>query len=176
MHLVRIGILGHVGRFRSAGGVRHPRGARVVARTARGLEVGEVLGDSDRVGAADGEVLRRMTPQDELLAERLARRGDEAYEACVRLLAERGVAAVLTDAELLFDGRGLYFHFLGDPPAEAEALTAELAETYEAVAQIGRFAETLTEGCGPGCGTEEAKGQGGCDSCTTCAVASACKK
>ena len=112
-----------------------------------------------------------MATQDELLAERLDRRRDEAYDACVALLAERGVPAVLTDVELLFDGRGLYFHFLGDPPPEAEALTAELAEAYEATAQIGRFAETLAEGCGPGCGTAEAKGQGGCDSCSTCAVA-----
>ncbi|MEM8865442.1 MAG: PSP1 C-terminal domain-containing protein [Planctomycetota bacterium] len=175
MHLIRVGILGHVGRFRSADATRYPRGARVIVRTARGTEIGEVLADATP-GDTDGMVLRGMTTQDELLATRLARRSDEAYEACVQLLAERGVAAVLTDTELLFDGRGLYFHFLGEPPAEAEALTAELAEAYEAKAQIGRFAETLAEGCGPGCGTEEAQGQGGCDSCVSCAVASACKK
>ena len=183
MQLVRVGILGHVGRFRSTDGVRYPRGARVIVRTARGLEVGEILGSSageatssGNGGPADGQLLRGMTAQDELLAARLAGRSDEAYEACVSVLAERGVNAVLTDTELLFDGASLYFHFLGAPPAEAETLTAELAEAYEAKAQIGRFAQTLSEGCGPGCGTEAAKGQGGCDSCATCAVASACKK
>lgn len=176
MHLIRVGALGHIGRFRSATGVRCGRGDQVIVRTARGLEIGELLGAAETSGASDGELLRVMSPQDELLAERLASRSRQAYDACARLLAERGVSAVLTDAELLFDGRGLYFHFLGDPPSEAETLTAELAEAYEATAQIGRFAEALTEGCGPGCGTEEAKGQGDCDSCTTCAVASACKK
>ena len=40
--------------------------------------------------------------------------------------------------------------------------------------EFRRFADTLSEGCGPGCGTEEAMGQGGCESCTSCAVASAC--
>lgn len=176
MPIVRVGNLGHVGRFRSAVGVLCRRGERVIVRTARGLEIGEVLEASEAGGTSDGELLRKMSKQDELLAERLASRSNEAYQACAGLLAERGVPAVLTDVELLFDGRGLYFHFLGDPPPEAEALTAELAEAYEATAQIGRFAETLAEGCGPGCGTEEAKGQGGCDSCTSCAVAAACKK
>ncbi len=103
-----------------------------------------------------------MTPQDHLLAARLDQRRDEAYDACVAMLAEEGHSAVLMDVEHLFDGRGLYFHFLGDVPPEVEQLTTQLAEAYEAKAQIGRFAETLSEGCGPGCGTEEAKGQGGC--------------
>lgn len=175
MHLVRIGIHGHVGRFSTRDATRYPRGTRVITRTPRGIEAGEVLGETGR-GEPDGELVRAMTVEDDLLADRLNRRSGEAYEACVRLLAERGVDAVLTDAELLFDGRGLYFHFLGEPPAEAESLTAELAAAYEAEAKIGRFAETLAEGCGPGCGTEEAKGQGGCDSCISCAVASVCKK
>lgn len=175
MHFVRVGLHGQIGRFRAADSARHPRGARVVVRTTRGLEVGEVLTEAGD-GEPDGDLLRAMTPQDELLAERLAARAGEAYQACVGLLAERGVDAVLTDAELLFDGRGLYFHFLGDPPPEAETLTAELADAYEATAEIGRFAQTLEEGCGPGCGTEEAKGQGGCDACVSCAVATACKK
>ncbi|MEN1681065.1 MAG: PSP1 C-terminal domain-containing protein [Planctomycetota bacterium] len=183
MHLVRVGVHGQIGRFRTPDGARHPRAARVVVRTARGLEIGEVLGQSQggqsqghSAGSeADGELLRAMTPQDELLAQRLANRAGEAYQACASLLEERGVAAVLTDTELLFDGRGLYFHFLGDPPPEAEQLTAELAEAYEATAEIGRFAQTLEEGCGPGCGTEEAKGQGSCDSCVSCALADACK-
>lgn len=177
MHLARVGILGQIGRFRSTDAVRYPRGSRVILRTARGLEIGEVLGDgSMESGEADGELLRGMTSQDQMLAERLANRSDEAYEACVALLREHNLNAVLTDVELLFDGRGLYFHFLGEVPPQVEALTAELAEAYEAKAQIGRFAETLSEGCGPGCGTDEAQGQGGCASCVSCAVSSACKK
>ena len=176
-HFVRVGLHGDVGRFRSTDSARYPRGERVVVWTGRGLEVGEVLSAADSAEAApDGELLRAMTSQDDLLAQRLEQRRGEAYNACVALLAERGLDAVLMDVEHLFDGSGLYFHFLGDVPPEVEALTAELSEAYEAKAQIGRFAQTLTEGCGPGCGTEEAKGQGGCDSCASCAVASACKK
>ncbi|WP_197528205.1 PSP1 C-terminal domain-containing protein [Posidoniimonas polymericola] len=176
-HFVRVGLHGDVGRFRSTDSARYQRGRRVIVRTSRGLETGEVLSVAESAESQpDGDLLRAMTSQDHLLAERLEQRRGEAYDACVRLLAERRLQAVLMDVEHLFDGQGLYFHFLGDVPPEVEALTAELSEAYEAKAQIGRFAETLSEGCGPGCGTEEAKGQGGCDSCAGCAVASACKK
>lgn len=176
-HFVRVGFYSQVGRFRSTDSVCYARGNRVIVRTQRGLEVGEVTGSAeDDDVATDGVILRGMTPEDHLLVTRLDQRRTEAYEACVRLLAERRILAALMDVELLFDGQGLYFHFLGDPPEEVEGLMEELTQTYETKAQIGRFAETLTEGCGPGCGTEEAMGQGGCDSCVSCAVASTCKK
>lgn len=177
-HLVRVGAMGQVGRF-AAGDARHyPRHSRVIVRTRRGLEVGLVLalpdGRDDPRGFADGELLRGVTVQDELLLARLERDRQQAYAACAALLAKHGVPAVLVDVEHLFDGQGLFFYFLGEVPAELETYTEELAEAYEANVQFRKFTETLIEGCGPGCGTEEAKGQGGCDSCTSCAVASAC--
>jgi hypothetical protein len=76
------------------------------------------------------------------------------------------------DVEQLFDGRTLAFYFLGEITPEIEAMTEELAELYEAQVQVRKFADTLTTGCGPGCGTEEA---GGCKTCATgCAVAGLC--
>ena len=42
-HLVRVGALGHVGRFTAVDAVRYPRDSRVVVRTGRGLELGEVF-------------------------------------------------------------------------------------------------------------------------------------
>jgi cell fate regulator YaaT (PSP1 superfamily) len=176
-HLVRYGLLGHVGRFTTVDAVRYARRSRVVIRSSRGVEVGEVLAGPDEqgaVGEAAGQILRRMSIQDDLLEARLDRRRHEAYHACDKLLAEAGVTAALVDVEHLFDGEGLFFYFLGDPPAAAGDITRRLAETYEAAVEFRKFAETLSEGCGPGCGTEEAKGQGGCASCTSCAVASAC--
>ena len=175
-YLVRVGLLGQVGRFSSADASAYRRGMRVVCRTARGLETGEVLAEAEapQVRDGDGMILRRVTVEDDLLLERLERHRDEAFEACNRLLRERGVPAVLMEVEHLLDGASIYFYFLGEPPAEADAITAELAEAYEAKVQFRRFADTLTEGCGPGCGTEDA--ENGCGAtCSTCAVASACK-
>lgn len=169
--------MGHVGRFRAADAGRYARSQRVIVRSERGLEIGEVMaheGDAPG-GEADGDLLRRMTAQDDLLAERLYRNRDAAYESCVRLLEERGSSAVLLDVEHLFDGRGLYFYFLGEVDPAGEAISAELADAYDAEARFGQFAQTVEEGCGPGCGTEDAvNGCGSSGGCSTCAVASAC--
>jgi hypothetical protein len=115
-----------------------------------------------------------MTAQDQLLEARLRKNRLAAYAACSERLAERGIGATLVDVEHLFDGRGLYFYFLGDVPAEVDALTTELATLYDAEVQFQRFAETLTAGCGPDCGTQRAEGHG-CGSCGTgCAISAAC--
>ena len=87
---VRVGVLGQVGRFASADGGTWSRGCRVICRTARGLEVGEVLGvqlQDKGLSTADGSVLRALTPADDLLLERLERNRQQAFAACVERLA-----------------------------------------------------------------------------------------
>ncbi len=170
--------MGQVGRFAAVDAMRYPRRSRVIVRTRRGLELGEVLcppedSDDGRTDA-DGDLLRGVTIQDELLQARLEKNRQEAYTACATMLAKNGIPAVLVDVEHLFDGQGLFFYFLGDVTPELETYTSRLAEAYEAKVQFRKFTETLIEGCGPGCGTEEVKGRGGCESCSSCAVASAC--
>jgi cell fate regulator YaaT (PSP1 superfamily) len=177
-HLVRVGAMGQVGRFAAVDAVRYPRHSRVVVRTRRGLEVGQVLSSPDERDDprefADGEILRGMTVQDELLHSRLEKHRQEAYAACSALLAQNGVRTVLVDVEHLFDGQGLFFYFLGDVNRAIESFTEQLAAAYETKVQFRKFTETLIEGCGPGCGTDEVKGRGGCDTCSSCAVSGAC--
>jgi cell fate regulator YaaT (PSP1 superfamily) len=176
-HFVRVGAIGHVGRFTAVDAVRYPRGLRVIVRTSRGLETGEVLAPCDEAvarGESDGAILRAVTVEDQLLESRLEKNRDRAFIACQRRLGELGLGATLLDVEHLFDGRSLFFYFLGEVTAEVEAFTQQLAEAYDSVAKFRQFADTMTAGCGPGCGTEEASGQG-CTSCATgCAVAGAC--
>jgi hypothetical protein len=176
-HFVRVGALGHVGRFTSVDAVGYPRGARVIVRSGRGLETGEVLAPcTERIerGQSDGAILRGMTVEDHLLEARLQKNRDRAFAACLRRLDELGIDATLLDVEQLFDGRTLFFYFLGEVTPAIERATQELAEAYESVAQTRDFARAMTVGCGPGCGTEEAAGQG-CIGCATgCAIAGAC--
>ena len=175
-HLVRVGAFSQVGRFASVDAARYPRGARVVLRTTRGLEVGDVLAPPASESAAefDGVIVRGMTIEDQLLEVRLRKNREAAYAACACRLAELRLDVALVDVEHLFDGRTLVFYFLGRQPPELETVTSELAAIYDTQVQFQAFATTLTEGCGPGCGTEEATGQG-CQSCATgCAVAGAC--
>lgn len=176
-HLVRYSMLGQVGRFASVDAIRYPRRTRVIVRSSRGLEIGEVLAPpepTERPEETAGQILRRVTVEDDLLIARLEKYRHEAFAACSDLLAAESVPAVLIDVEHLFDGQGLFFYFLGEVPSSAQGVIERLAETYETKVEFRKFTETLTEGCGPGCGTEEAMGQGGCASCTSCAVASVC--
>ncbi len=176
-HLVRVGSLGRVGRFTAVDGTCYPRHARVVLRTARGLELGEVLSppaDEPDAARADGSILRGVTMADQLLEARLERNRQEAFDACADRLRQLEAPPVLMEVEHLFDGQSLYFYFLGETTSEVEALTAELAELYDAQVQFRKFSETVSAGCGPDCGTPSASG-GGCTSCATgCAVAGAC--
>jgi cell fate regulator YaaT (PSP1 superfamily) len=165
--------MGHVGRFASLDAVRYERASRVIVRTQRGLETGEVLsrGDDVHLSQTDGVILRGMTVEDDLLEGRLIRHKHQAFQACTRRIAELRLPVTLMDVEHLFDGRSLFFYFLGDPPPELDGVLAELTEVYDANVQFRRFSDTLTAGCGPDCGTKD----GGCgESCGSCAIAGAC--
>ena len=163
--------MGNIGRFRSSLGFT--RGTSVVCRTPRGLEQGEVMGPV-KSGEFDGTVIRLLTSEVHLLSARLQLHADEAFAACHQLLVEVPNCPSLFDVELLFDGQGLYFYFLGDVPPEVDAMTSRLAEAFEAKAQIARFVDTLEAGCGPDCGTENGSGCGS-TGCGSCAVAEVCR-
>ena len=178
VHLLRVGALGNVGRFLSVDAVRYPRGSRVVARTARGLETAQVLthgGGHSPSASLDGSILRGMTVEDDLLVARLHKYRHKAYSACAARLTEMGLGVTLMDVEPLFDGKTLVFYFLGERPPELQGLIDELTELYEAKVQFRRFTEVATAGCGPGCGTDQATG-GGCGTACGggCALAGAC--
>ncbi len=181
IHLVQIGVLGHIGRFTAADGRRRQPGCAVICRTRRGLEAGTVLkalepespfavpGDD----ACDGQLVRRVTPDDRLILKRIERFRDRAFEACTELIRQHRLPAVLMDAEQLFDGQTLYFYFLGEVTDDLNRLTDELAETWEARVRFRQFTERLSQGCGPDCGT----GAAGCGTrgCSTCSLQSGCR-
>ncbi len=168
--------MAQIGRFHSAEGVAFPRGARVIVRTRRGLETGQVLSDASVASPddLDGQLLRGMTVEDDLLDARLSKNRHDAYEACASRIDRLGLPVALMDVEHLFDGQTLLFYFLGEITPELDAITGELTELYETKVQFREFAEAVEQGCGPGCGTEQAEGAG-CGSCSTgCTLASAC--
>ncbi|QDS89781.1 hypothetical protein EC9_39810 [Rosistilla ulvae] len=170
-YLVRSGAWGEISQHRPVDGNAYRRGDRVICETARGLEIGEVVTEVDSDASA-GLILRRMTDQDELLQKRLERYKRKAVQECRDRLTAAGIDAVLLEVEQLFDGRTLFFHFLGETNADVEAITNELADAYEQHVRSRHFAKLLREGCGPDCGTKEG---GGCSGgCAVCVVASAC--
>ncbi len=178
-HLVRVGTIGSVGRFPAVDSSSYPRGTQVIVRTRRGLEIGEVLAPPEaELGShrCDGSILRPMTTEDHLLQSRIKKNQNDAFAKCVELLNEKNVPASLIEVEHLFDGKGLYFYFLGEVDGRLESLTSALADVYDQEVQFRSFTETLLAGCGPECGTEEGScGSCGSDSEEGCGAASACK-
>lgn len=179
--LLRVGPLGQIGRFSvgDVGGLA--RGQRVVCRTSRGIEVAVALGFAEEAGGgverSDGRVLRRTTPEDELLLSHLRQLGEEAFQSCTAWLRQQSIAATLLEVEPLLDGRTLYFHFLSDVDGQVQQHLDELVEIYEQRVRESKFANLLEHGCGPGCGTAAAKnGCGSRGGCAVCKIASACSK
>ena len=68
-YVVRYGAMRSLGVMSTRGGDRHDRGARVIARTNRGLEVGEVLCEATSEATSQlknpphGQVMRGMTAE-----------------------------------------------------------------------------------------------------------------
>ena len=169
--------MGWTGRFHSLEAIHYPRQTPVVCRSQRGLEIGRVLSPADEPleTPCSGSLIRRMTVQDDLLLARLEQDREQACEACAELLEKQGFDNVLLDAELLFDGKSLVFYFLGEVSPELAAVTDQLGQVYQSAVSFQQFSRVLEEGCGPGCGTESAKGMCGSSGCATCSVAAACK-
>ncbi len=151
------------------------RGRRVIVRTSRGVELGEIVRRCHRESVAAQStvsILRPTTDEDELLIRRLERHKREAVEACRTELSGSGSTSILLDMDQLFDGGTLIMHFLGPVDEIAESVTKKVVDRYESIVRTRHFSKLLRDGCGPACGTEDS---GGCGSnCAGCAVGSAC--
>ncbi len=176
-----------------AGGGQYARGQRVICRTGRGLEVGVVTQavdasrthsppvdspslDSPPAEMSTSTIVRKTTAADELLLSRLERYRRAAVNDCRRELLAAGSAAVLLDVDQLFDCGTLVFYFLDELEPANESLVQQLAGRYESRVRSRHFAKLVTDGCGPGCGTGDAKSSGCSGTCAVCVVASKCQK
>lgn len=163
-YFVRIGAWGDVARCRAVGGESYRRGTRVICRTPRGLEIGQVTAACDGGGESFefdepveitetfATILRATTAEDELLINRLEKHRCDAIVECRKCLAEAGSAAVLLEVDQVFDAGTLVFYFLNPPDESDTQLVERLAASYESRVRSGHFAKLLVQGCGPGCG------------------------
>ena len=175
LYLVRIGYQQEVIPVQ-AGITALTRGEQILCRTARGIEMGEVLASThpDYIDTASAsKFIRKSRPEDQLLWGQLTKLSIDASIACQDFLQGQSSPDVLLEVEPLMDGRTLYFHFLGTPSLETEQHVQELSEIYQKSVSSSRFAALLEHGCGPGCGTKE---KSGCSTggCAVCAIAGGC--
>lgn len=184
-YLVRYGLMSQVGRFRADAADDFHRGQRVVVRSHRGTELGEVLvSESGVIETAGGaaRVLRTANP-DDLARARLAESGRAArFDECRTLLASGPWPVELLDVEPLLDDDRLVLHYFGPHDFDVSGPRAlfRKAQRREVLFQaVGRDpsadAEEVAEhvcgggscGEGGGCGTSS-----GCDGCSVKALMS----
>lgn len=136
-YVVRCGSTRALGVFNSSGGSMYARGARVVGRTDRGLEVGEVLCEAteqavnylDQPGR--GQILRSMTGDDERELLRLHAQERKEFETCRELIAQFNLEMKLVDVEHIFGGERIVFYYLAENRIDFRELVKALAGEFQ---------------------------------------------
>ena len=141
-------------------GVRIGPGDAVLARTERGVDIGEVVRITGGADAGEHEqplkpLIRRATRDDLHRQERLRQREKAAAVACKSKIAEHDLPMKLIGADYTFDGERLIFFFSAEGRVDFRALVRDLAEAFHCrieLRQIGvRDEAKMVGGLGP-CG------------------------
>lgn len=136
-YLVRCGVMRTLGVFSTARGETFRRGACVVARTERGLELGEVLCEAtdEAVGRlADprrGQITRLATPDDRRDAERLRQQERREYDVCWQKIQELQLPMQLVDVEHIFGGERIVVYYLSENRVDFRDLVKLLAAEFQ---------------------------------------------
>lgn len=145
-YIVRHGTMRMLGEFAAENGAAYSRGTRVVVRTERGLELGDLLCVATKQAVAylpeptKGEILRSMTTDDIQREEKIRADSKLQFETAGRLVAEHHLAMQLVDVEPIFGGERLVFYFLSEKRVDFRELVRAMAREFQArieLRQIG---------------------------------------
>ena len=137
-------------------------GDRVIVKTARGIEMGEVVMENKMVEdstviAPLKKVLRLATEKDVETSEKNRAREKETMDICEQVIAEHGLEMKLVDVEYTFDGNKLLFYFTAEGRVDFRELVKALASEFKLrieLRQIGpREGSKMIGGIGS-CGRE----------------------
>ena len=135
--IVRYGQMRFLGEFAGLEGHAHPRGERVVVKTDRGTELGEVLCPStDRAAfflenPSRGEIIREASGDDLAAEARLAERSARGREACREFIARRRLQMELVDVEVVLGGERMVFYYLSEKRVDFRELVKDLARAFQ---------------------------------------------
>jgi cell fate regulator YaaT (PSP1 superfamily) len=136
-YIVRHGAMRLLGEFTAADGPAFDRGSRVVIRTERGQELGDVLCPSTPQAVAylpeptHGDIVRPMTDDDCRREESLRANSGKQFEAGARLVADHKLQMQLVDVEPLFGGERLIFYFLAEKRVDFRELVRAMAREFQ---------------------------------------------
>jgi cell fate regulator YaaT (PSP1 superfamily) len=179
--VVRYGAMRSVGEFRHNSETPIPRGVKVVIRSERGVELGEVIApicaECDRLHLTsdqlrqfirdngpdypfrrDGRVLRLANPQDVIDYRHLEQSAREAAAYCRQVIRDLNLDMRLVAVEHLLGGERLVFFFAAEHRVDFRELVRMLASQYRTrieMRQVGARDEARLvadyERCGQQC-------------------------
>ena len=135
--VVRYGAMRTLGVFTTRGSERYERGVRVIARTNRGLEVGEVLCEATEEALRQmsdppgGQILRIMAGDDENELHHIQQKEPTEFEACRRIVHQQQLPMELVDIEHLFGGERIVIYYLAEGRVDFRELVKLLANEFQ---------------------------------------------
>ncbi len=138
-YIVRYGLMRLLGVFEASGGNAndHSRGAKVIIRTDRGLETGEVLCQSTDTATASmgdvfhGQILRKMSNDDKNEIIRIHERQPQQLGICQKSIDNLGLEMQLVDVEHIFGGERIVVYYLADGRVDFRELVRMLAGEFQ---------------------------------------------
>ena len=146
-YVIRYGVMRHLGVFSCRARDRYARGQRVIARTGRGQEAGEVLCEASEhvVGQMDenpytGQIVRLLSADDEHELHKLRDQQGRERDVCAQRIADLGLEMQLVDVERIYGGERVVVYFLAEQRIDFRELVKVLAkelQTRVEMRQIG---------------------------------------
>ncbi len=136
-YVVRHGVMRQLGVFSTRGSDIYARGLSVIARTHRGLELGEVLCEATEhiVASMDdpkyGQILREQSDDDTGELRRLWEQQQQEHEICKKRIAELALEMRLVDVEHLYGGERVIVYYLSDDRVDFRQLVKNLAKEFQ---------------------------------------------
>ncbi|GIX00776.1 MAG: signal peptidase [Pirellulaceae bacterium] len=134
-YVVRCGVMRTLHVMQSKAEFR--RGTKVIARTGRGLEVGEVLCEADQrvlaqmVDPPAGTIQRELTASDEHELRRIESCAEQEAERCLRAIRDLGLKMDLVDVEHLFGGERIVVYYLAEGRVDFRELVRRLNAEFQ---------------------------------------------
>ena len=136
-YIVRYGAMRLLGVFTASGGHDYGRGAPVITRTNRGLEVGEVLREAEEDAVAtladpcEGQIVREMTAEDKIEAQRIRQMAGDEIVTCKKYIRDLGLQMDLIDVEHIYGGERIIVYYLAEQRVDFRELVRQLAAEFQ---------------------------------------------
>ncbi|QDS92908.1 hypothetical protein FF011L_16620 [Roseimaritima multifibrata] len=134
-YIVRCGAMRTLCILKSQQNLRY--GARVIGRTPRGVEMGEVLCEATPQATSllesppEGQVMRQVSAVDENELAHLKTKAEQEFQTCKRVIAECQLEMQLVDVEHIFGGELIVVYYLAERRVDFRQLVKRLASDFQ---------------------------------------------